>query len=86
MSATPVDSFVSTCEANDVPCTHATPEEFREVLAPMLDQPAVGVALRDGAGERVASGTSCLEQLAHLLDRPAAHPVELLVPGDGRGL
>jgi L-lactate dehydrogenase complex protein LldG len=47
MSATPVDSFVSTCEANDVPCTHATPEEFREVLAPMLDQPAVGVALRD---------------------------------------
>jgi hypothetical protein len=43
----PVDSFVSTCEANDVPCTHATPEEFGEVLAPMLDQPAVGVALRD---------------------------------------
>ena len=47
MSATPVDSFVSTCEANDVVCTHATPEEFGEVLAPMLDQPAVGVALRD---------------------------------------
>jgi len=29
----------------------------------------------------VASGTSCLEQLDHLLDRPSTHPVELL---DGR--
>jgi len=28
----------------------------------------------------VASGTSCLEQLDHLLDRPATHPVELLAP------
>ena len=28
----------------------------------------------------VASGTSCLEQLDHLLDRPSTHPVELLAP------
>ncbi|WP_436928777.1 LUD domain-containing protein [Halosimplex halobium] len=39
----------------------------------------------DGTGDRtvVASGTSCLEQLADLLARPSRHPVELLVP-DGR--
>jgi len=28
----------------------------------------------------VASGTSCLDQLADLLDRPARHPVQLLAP------
>ena len=48
---------------------------------------AVGGDLRDqfttaDAAERtvVASGTSCLEQLDSLLDRPATHPVELLAP------
>jgi hypothetical protein len=28
----------------------------------------------------LASGTSCQDQLADLLDRPVAHPVELLAP------
>ena len=28
----------------------------------------------------VASGTSCLEQLDHLLDRPSTHPVRILAP------
>jgi Fe-S oxidoreductase len=60
--------------------------EILEYISGLLENGASAEALRDGAGERVASGTSCLEQLAHLLDRPAAHPVELLVPGDGRGL
>jgi hypothetical protein len=60
--------------------------EILEYVSGLLENGASAEALRDGAGERVASGTSCLEQLAHLLDRPAAHPVELLVPGDGRGL
>jgi Fe-S oxidoreductase len=48
---------------------------------------AVGAELADqfttpDTGDRtvVASGTSCLEQLDHLLDRPATHPVELLAP------
>ena len=48
---------------------------------------AVGDDLRDqfttaDAADRtvVASGTSCLEQLGSLLDRPATHPVELLAP------
>ena len=38
-------------------------------------------------GERrqvVASGTSCLEQLDDLLDRPATHPVELVAPDPNR--
>jgi iron-sulfur cluster protein len=38
------------------------------------------------AGDRrvVASGTSCLDQLADLLDRPTTHPVELVAPEPGR--
>ena len=32
----------------------------------------------------VASGTSCLEQLSDLLDRPATHPVELIAPDPNR--
>ena len=38
----------------------------------------------DGAADRtvVASGTSCLDQLDDLLDRPASHPVELVAPSD----
>jgi Fe-S oxidoreductase len=28
----------------------------------------------------VASGTSCLDQLDSLLDRPSTHPIELIVP------
>jgi Fe-S oxidoreductase len=40
----------------------------------------------DDARDRtvVASGTSCLEQLESLLDRPSRHPVELLAPGGER--
>jgi len=30
----------------------------------------------------VASGTSCLEQLDSLLDRPSTHPIELIAPDD----
>ena len=40
-----------------------------------------------GDGERrqvVASGTSCLEQLSDLLDRPATHPIELIAPDPAR--
>jgi len=48
---------------------------------------AVGEDLReqfetDAAADRtvLASGTSCLEQLDSLLDRPSTHPIELLAP------
>jgi Fe-S oxidoreductase len=48
---------------------------------------AVGDELRDQFREAdardravVASGTSCLEQLDDLLDRPTRHPVQLLSP------
>jgi iron-sulfur cluster protein len=39
----------------------------------------------DGVKKRVvvASGTSCLDQLDDLLDRPSRHPVELIAPRDG---
>ena len=36
------------------------------------------------ARQIVASGTSCLEQLGDLLDRPATHPVELIAPDPNR--
>jgi iron-sulfur cluster protein len=37
-----------------------------------------------GQREVVASGTSCLDQLDDLLDRPATHPVELVAPDPNR--
>jgi len=54
---------------------------------------AVGEELADqfsteetGDREVVASGTSCLDQLDDLLDRPSTHPIELVAPEPhGRG-
>jgi L-lactate dehydrogenase complex protein LldG len=45
MSAAPLDSFVSTCESMDVPCTQTTPDGFTETLETTLTGPAVGVTL-----------------------------------------
>jgi len=47
MSTSPVDSLVSAVTALDVPCDRTTPEAFDETLATHVEQPAVGVELRD---------------------------------------
>jgi len=47
MSTSPVDSLVSAVTALDVPCERTTPEQFEATLAAHVEEPAVGVGLRD---------------------------------------
>ena len=62
--------------------------EYYELSQAVGESLATEVTERDGeSGEKrqiVASGTSCLEQLDDLLDRPATHPVELIAPDPNR--
>ncbi|ESP86995.1 LUD domain-containing protein [Candidatus Halobonum tyrrellensis] len=53
MSATPVETLVSSLGSLDVPVERTPPEGFDEALAPHLGSPAVGVSL-DGAGVSLA--------------------------------
>lgn len=53
MSATTLDSFVSSLSALDVPYERTTPGSFDETLESRLQGPAVGVPLTHGALEKV---------------------------------
>jgi Fe-S oxidoreductase len=55
--------------------------EYYELSADVGDRLA-GQFDADGMADRrvVASGTSCLDQLASLLDRTPRHPVEVVAP------
>ncbi|WP_436907729.1 LUD domain-containing protein [Halosimplex marinum] len=56
--------------------------DYYEVSVAVGDELADQFTAPDTADRTVvASGTSCLDQLDHLLDRPSTHPVQLLDPG-----
>jgi len=58
MSTSPVDSLVSAVTALDVPCDRTTPDGFAETLATHVEQPAVGVELRDQSVSLAGTGVT----------------------------